>query len=76
MLWLHGTLLRSLAFGADGNVWNQTGNSITLGSSVKYAARQNFGGHGIPARPYLTTSDEAMQKARDAFIAAISRAVE
>lgn len=76
LLWLSATLLRSLALGGADNVMEQSGDTITLGSNVRYAKWQNEGtedGH-IPARPFLYTSEERLQLATQAYIATLTKA--
>jgi phage gpG-like protein len=35
------------------NVSKITKDSVTYGTNLEYAARQNYGGNGIPARPFM-----------------------
>ena len=75
ILWDTGTLLRSLAIGDGNNVFREEGNSVTVGSNVVYAARQNFGGGGIPARPFLYVDDDRLRVCTQAYLAQLQRAV-
>lgn len=40
----------------DRLAWQISGDTLYLGTSVPYGARQQFGGGGIPARPWLGVS--------------------
>lgn len=60
LLWDTGTLLRSLAPGGADNIMEENANGITVGTSVAYAAAQNFGlpSRGLPARTFFVESSE------------------
>jgi len=74
LLWETGTLLRSLALGGGDNIMEQSGNTITLGSNVRYAKWQNEGTKNIPARPFLFIDDARIELAKDAYIAQLMKA--
>lgn len=62
ILWDSGTLMRSLTVLSAGT------DSVTVGSNVVYAAIQQFGGRGIPARPYFLLEDsDKQQRALNVF---------
>jgi len=41
----------------DGLSWQIDGDALYVGTNAPYGARQQFGGGGIPARPWLGVSD-------------------
>lgn len=53
LLELEGDLVDSMTW-----VVLLSGDGVDVGSNQPYAARQHFGGGGIPPRPYLGISDE------------------
>jgi phage gpG-like protein len=62
-----GTLLASLALGGSNNIFEQSGDSITVGTSVPYAVFQNDGDSHLPARPFLFIDDTRKDKAARAY---------
>lgn len=76
LLFLTGTLLRSLAYGASDNITQEDDNSITVGSAVTYARAQNLGDpkHNLPARTFLYIDDRRLQLARASYLAQIVKA--
>lgn len=76
LLWDYGTLLRSLAVGDTNNVFQEDGDSITIGSSVDYARAQNLGNpaHDLPARPYLFVDEARLRLAETAFMNQLKKA--
>lgn len=46
----------------DRLAWQVAGGTLYVGTSAKYGAIQQFGGRGIPARPWLGISDEDEQE--------------
>lgn len=76
LLRLTGLLLKSLAFGQENNIFEESENQIVLGSNVKYAAAQNLGvpSHDLPARPFLFISQSRIDAARDAYMQQLTAA--
>ena len=76
LLWMYGTLLRSLAIESPDNIIREEENSIVVGSNVIYANAQNRGNpdHNLPARPFLYLSNDRMKLAEAAFLAQIMKA--
>lgn len=77
LLWDTGTLIQSLALGGAGNVFEQTGDTVTVGTNVAYAAAQNYGyePRNLPARPFLFIDDEREQQASNAYSKALLKGV-
>jgi phage gpG-like protein len=76
LLWDTGTLIQSLSLSGANNVFTVSGNSVTVGTNVAYAAAQNEGTRrGVPARPYLFIDAERQDAANAAYVKRLLQAV-
>lgn len=70
LLILYGPLKASVTQeGAPGSIEEYDGRSLTLGSTIIYAAAQQFGMGRIPARRYVWADGDFVDRATEAFAA-------
>lgn len=53
--------------GVAGSTFSLEGDTLTLGTDLIYAATQEYGRGGIPARPYEQITDEDAVRVQEAF---------
>ena len=53
-----------------------SGDVVTVGSNMVYAAIHQFGGRGIPARPYLGLSEQNRREIEDLVIGDVERLLQ
>ncbi|MHB1273624.1 MAG: phage virion morphogenesis protein [Rhodanobacter sp.] len=60
----------------DQLVWQVEGDSVLIGTNAPYGARQQFGGGGIPARPWLGLSDLDEEQIAQRMIAFLQKSLD
>lgn len=60
----------------DRLAWQVAGNTLYVGTGAPYGARQQFGGGGIPARPWLGVAPEDSVEIRERTLAYLKEVLD